>query len=92
MTGDTLAAVFDQLLNRRPPAPQTLNPALPAFLAAVIDRAIEKDPERRYQSASELLMDLKRVEPSRARAADATRVPADREDAIIDRRASVRQT
>ena len=29
--GDTLAAVFDQLLNRRPPAPALLNPALPAF-------------------------------------------------------------
>ena len=53
-----------------------MNPALPAFLATVIDRAIEKDPERRYQSASEFLMDLKRVEPSGARAG-ATRVPAD---------------
>ena len=75
--GDTLAAVFDQLLNRRPPAPHTLNPTLPAFLATVIDKAIEKDPERRYQSASELLMDLKRVEPSSARGAAATSVPAD---------------
>ena len=75
--GDTLAAVFDQLLNRRPPAPHTLNPTLPAFLATVIDKAIEKDPERRYQSASELLMDLKRVEPSSPRGAAATSVPAD---------------
>ena len=64
--GETLAAVFDQLLNRRPPAPQTLNPALPAFLATVIDKAIEKEPARRYQSAGELLQDLKRVEPSSA--------------------------
>src|SRR5262245_10388001 len=42
--GDTPAAVFDQLLNRRPPAPRTLNPTVPPLLAAVIDKAIEKDP------------------------------------------------
>jgi serine/threonine protein kinase/Tfp pilus assembly protein PilF len=66
--GDTLAAVFDQLLNRRHPAPRTLNPALPSLVAAIIDKAIEKDPERRYQSAADLVRDLKRVEPSNARA------------------------
>jgi eukaryotic-like serine/threonine-protein kinase len=65
--GDTLAAVFDQLLNRRPPLPHTLNPELPAFLGNVIDKAIEKDPERRYGSANELLQDLKRVESQGAR-------------------------
>src|SRR5262245_27228781 len=35
--GGTLAAVFDQLLNRRPAAPETLNRAIPAFLATIID-------------------------------------------------------
>ena len=65
--GHTLAAVFDQLLNRRPPSPRTLNPALPASLAAVIDKALEKDPERRYRSANELLQDLRRVGPSSTR-------------------------
>ena len=73
--GDTLAAVFDQLLNRRHPAPRTLNPALPRILAAMIDKALEKDPERRYQSASDLLRDLKRVEPSRARDDTPTKAP-----------------
>ena len=53
--GDTPAAVFDQLLNRQPPSPLALNPALPASLAAVIDKALEKDPERRYRSANEFL-------------------------------------
>ncbi len=57
--GHTLAATIDQLLNRRPPAPHTLNPALPADLSAVIERALEKDPERRHRSAPELLAHLR---------------------------------
>src|SRR5262249_6751860 len=50
-----------QLLNRRP-SPLRLNPALPRALAAVIDKALEKDRERRYRSASEFLQDLRRVD------------------------------
>jgi TolB-like protein/Tfp pilus assembly protein PilF len=57
-TGDTPAAVFDQLLNRPPPSPRSLNPSVPAFLTAIIEKALEKDPERRYQSAIDLLRDL----------------------------------
>jgi serine/threonine protein kinase/tetratricopeptide (TPR) repeat protein len=59
--GTTLAAVFDQLLHRQPPSPQTLNPAVPTDLAAIIARALEKDPGLRYESANELLQDLRRV-------------------------------
>jgi serine/threonine protein kinase/Tfp pilus assembly protein PilF len=59
--GETLAAVFDQLLNRQPPAPRELNPALPASLSALIEKALEKDPERRYASAEAILDDLKHV-------------------------------
>ncbi len=64
--GDTLAAVFDHLLNRQPPSPQTLNPGLPSSVAAIIGRALEKDPERRYRSAGELLQDLRLVDPTNA--------------------------
>ena len=74
--GDTLAAVFDQLLNRRHPSPRALNPSLPAHLEAVIDRAIEKNPERRYQSANELLQDLKRGGSLDGRADTVSNVPA----------------
>jgi len=74
--GDTLAAIFDQLLNRRPPSLQALNPELPAFLVAVIDKALEKDPERRYRSANELLQDLRRVDPSSAHGATPVRASA----------------
>ncbi len=59
--GDTPAAVFDQLLHHKPSALR-LNPALPRALAAVIDKALEKDRERRYRSASDLLQDLRRIE------------------------------
>jgi eukaryotic-like serine/threonine-protein kinase len=76
--GDTPAAVFDHLLNRRPPSPLALNPSLPAPLVALVDKALEKDPERRYRSANELLDDLERIDPSDARPATAVRRTAER--------------
>jgi eukaryotic-like serine/threonine-protein kinase len=72
--GQTPAAVFDQLLNRRPPSPLQLNPKLPASLAAVIEKTLEKDPERRYRSANDLLEDLRGVESSTSRRATTVRV------------------
>jgi eukaryotic-like serine/threonine-protein kinase len=64
--GGTPAAVFDHLLNRRPASPLTLNPALPTSLETLIDKALEKDPERRYRSANEFLEDVRRVDSSNA--------------------------
>jgi eukaryotic-like serine/threonine-protein kinase len=78
--GETPAAVFDHLLNRRPPSPLTLNPALPTSLATLIDKALEKDPDRRYRSASDFLEDLRGIDPSNpsnARPATAERVLAE---------------
>ncbi len=78
--GETLAAVFDHLLNRRPPSPLTLNPALPASLATLIDKALEKEPDRRYRSASDFLADLRGIDPSNpssARPATAGRILAE---------------
>ena len=75
--GDTPAAVFDHLLNRLPPSPLTLNPALPRALAEVIDNALEKDPERRYRSARDFLQDLRRVEASVSRGASPASVATD---------------
>ncbi len=66
--GDTPAAIFDHLLNRQPLSPLTLNRELPTRLAGMIEKALEKDPERRYRSANEFLEDLRRVDPSNARA------------------------
>ena len=64
--GDTAAAVFDHLLNRPHPPLLTLNPALPRSLEVIIDKALEKDPDRRYRSATEILRDLRAVDVSMA--------------------------
>jgi tetratricopeptide (TPR) repeat protein len=60
-SGDTTAVIFDAILNRAPTAPVRLNPDLPDDLARTITKALEKDREMRYQSASELRTDLKRL-------------------------------
>jgi eukaryotic-like serine/threonine-protein kinase len=62
--GDTVAAVFDHLLNRRQPPLLTFNPTLPRSLEIIIDKALEKDPDRRYRSADEFLRDLRAVPDS----------------------------
>jgi len=62
--GDTAAAVFDHLLNRRQPPLLTFNPTLPRSLEIVLDKALEKDPDRRYRSADEFLRDLREVPES----------------------------
>src|SRR5580704_254343 len=60
-TGSTSAVIFDAILNRSPAAPSTLNPNLPPKLEEIIGKAIEKDPDFRYQTAAELRGDLKRL-------------------------------
>ena len=69
--GDTAAAVFDHLLNRRQPPLLTFNPTLPRSLEIVLDKALEKDPDRRYRSADEFLRDLRAVGDSSSAATGA---------------------
>ncbi len=59
--GNTSAVVFDAIFNRAPEPLLRLNPALPSELERIISKAIEKDREVRYQHASDLLADLKRL-------------------------------
>lgn len=59
--GDTSAVVFHALLERDPKPAGQLNPTLPPRLQEIISKALEKDRELRYQHASEMLSDLKRL-------------------------------
>jgi serine/threonine protein kinase/Flp pilus assembly protein TadD len=59
--GNTTAVIFDGILNRAPVSPVRLNPDLPSELERIVNTALEKDRELRYQTAAELKADLKRL-------------------------------
>jgi serine/threonine protein kinase len=60
-SGKTAAIVHEVILNRAPVPVVRLNPELPPKLEEVINKALEKDRELRYQHASEVSADLKRL-------------------------------
>jgi len=59
--GDSTAILFDEILNRAPVAPVRLNPEVPEGLERLINRALEKDRNLRYQSASDMKAELLRL-------------------------------
>ena len=59
--GDTSGLVFDAILNRAPLPPARLHPEIPAELERIIGKGLEKDLDLRYQNATELRADLKRL-------------------------------
>src|SRR5664280_2886119 len=59
--GETSAVVFDAILNRDPLPAAQLNPALPPDLGRILDKALEKDRNLRYQTATVLKTDLTRL-------------------------------
>jgi serine/threonine protein kinase/TolB-like protein len=59
--GESTGVIFDGIMNRAPVAPVRLNPDLPPKLEDIINRALEKDRELRYQHASDMRSELLRL-------------------------------
>jgi serine/threonine protein kinase len=59
--GESSAVIFSAILEHDPVPSARLNPDLPLSMQAIIEKALEKDRDLRYQSAAEMLADLKRV-------------------------------
>ena len=59
--GETTGVITEAILNRDPVAPVRLNPDLPAKLEDIVNKALDKDRDLRYQSASDMRTDLKRL-------------------------------
>jgi serine/threonine protein kinase len=59
--GNTSGVIFDAILNRAPVSPIRLNPDLPGRLEEIINKSLEKDRDVRYQHASDVRADLRRL-------------------------------
>jgi serine/threonine protein kinase/Tol biopolymer transport system component len=59
--GDTSGVIFKEILDGTPTSVARMSPELPAELERIINKAIEKDPDLRYQSAADMHSDLKRL-------------------------------
>src|SRR6202451_2796621 len=62
-TGESTLKVMYQRIQELPKDPQTVNPSLPPWFSEVIMRCLEREPETRYQTATEILVDLRASHP-----------------------------
>ena len=91
--GDSTATMFEAILNRAPVAPVRLNPDLPAKLEDIINKALEKDRNLRYQSAAEMRADLQRLkrDTDTGRSAAVVDMPAEMPSGVLQKEASSRK-
>ncbi|MEU7874679.1 diguanylate cyclase [Dactylosporangium sp. NPDC049140] len=75
---DPLELTHDQL-TRVPVPPSQINPKVPAAFSAIVGHLLEKEPDRRYQSAEGVLHDLRRLRDAYPAAADGTFTPGRRD-------------
>ena len=77
---DTSGVIFESILNKAPASPVRINPEVNPELERIIDKALEKDRDTRYQHAGDLLADLKRLkrQTESSRVAVAQAVPEKR--------------
>ena len=60
--GGSAAVIFREIMDREPVSVMRLNPDLPPKLEGIINKALEKDRDLRYQSAADMRADLKRLQ------------------------------
>jgi eukaryotic-like serine/threonine-protein kinase len=86
--GDSTAAIFDSVLHKTPVAPVRLNSQVPEDMERIINKALEKDRNLRYQHASDMRSDLQRLrrDTESDRTAAAAPAPAPKSSSPLSRR------
>ncbi|MBT8119032.1 MAG: CHASE2 domain-containing protein [Gammaproteobacteria bacterium] len=57
-TGDSMASLMFKIANEKHPSPESINPEVPRCVTVIINRAMEKDVEKRYQRGSDMVADI----------------------------------
>ena len=86
--GKTSAVVFQGILDRNPLPAMELNPTIPFKLEEIIGKALEKDPDLRYQSSAEIRSDLKRLKRDSSGHGSQTGIAAASSSSVAAERAS----
>src|SRR6266404_5161746 len=77
-TGKSGASLIAAILTTEPPPMESLEPMTPVALGRIVKKCLAKDPDERWQSASDLSAELKWIAESGSQAGEAMRVPVAR--------------